>query len=337
MLTLLRLPEQQNRDAVMIIHMGGMYGDKDTTLDRFRANYAKLSPSIKARLVLENDDVCWTVHDLLPLCEELNIPMVLDFHHHNILFDSDKIREGTKDIMHLYPRIKATWDSKKITQKMHYSESCPEAVTPRQRRKHSPRVMTLPPCPPDMDLMIEAKDKEQAVLTLMRNFRLPGWDTFNDIIPYEREDENKQAPKAPPKKKKQKQKKQPPQRKVKVGEGVYDYEDEALLVDEEVDEEPKLPPTPPDVPETEIGMGGPDNRVFWPVGMDEWLRPKKREVKKKTPAAAARDNLVEKEEDEEDEENSKGVMGANTKPKPKPKPKKRKKKAEAEDDNGGDD
>ncbi|KAI1733544.1 UV-endonuclease UvdE-domain-containing protein [Xylaria scruposa] len=261
MLSLLRLPEQQNKDAIMILHMGGVFGDKAATLDRFRAEYSKLSDGIKARLVLENDDVSWTVHDLLPICEELNIPMVLDYHHHNIMFDKDKIREGTKDIMELYPRIKATWDRKGITQKMHYSEPCPEAITGRQRRKHRPRVMMLPPCPDTMDLMIEAKDKEQAVFELMRTFRLPGWDTFNDVIPYERADENRPLPKTPKKKQ---------QRKKKVKD-----EDEA---EDNVVEEPK---PRPEVPQAELGMGGPENRVYWPIGMEEWLRPQKREVKRK--------------------------------------------------------
>ncbi|KAI0471501.1 UV-damage endonuclease [Xylariaceae sp. FL0804] len=278
MLTLLRLPEQQNKDAVMILHMGGIFGDKGATLDRFRANYAKLSDGIKARLVLENDDVCWTVHDLLPICEELNIPMVLDFHHHNILFDADKIREGTKDIMDLYPRIKATWDRKGITQKMHYSEQCSEAVTPKQRRKHRPRVMTLPPCADDMDLMIEAKDKEQAVFDLMRNYRLPGWDSFNDIVPYERGDDNRPLPKTP-----QKKKKQPRSKKKRASDGGEDdnndNNDKPDGVQEEEEEEQQQ--LKAEVAEADLGMGGPDNRVYWPVGMEEWLRPKKREVKKK--------------------------------------------------------
>lgn len=277
MLSLLRLPQQQNKDAVMIIHMGGVFGDKAATLDRFRANYSKLSEGIMARLVLENDDVSWTVHDLLPICEELNIPFVLDFHHHNIMFDENMTREGTKDIMELYPRIKATWDRKGITQKMHYSEPCPEAVTPRQRRKHRPRVLTLPPCPDTMDLMIEAKDKEQAVLELMRTFRLPGWDTFNDVIPYEREDENRPVPKIPKKKPRKKR-------------GKKDDEAEGVVVD---DEPPKLRPT---VPEAELGMGGPDNRVYWPVGMEEWLRPRKREAK------IRKKRKLDDEDDEEGEE-----------------------------------
>ncbi|KAI1435966.1 UV-endonuclease UvdE [Xylaria sp. CBS 124048] len=259
LLSLLRLPEQQDKDAVMIVHMGGVFGDKEATLDRFRENYSKLPDKIKSRLVLENDDVSWTVHDLLPICEELNIPLVLDYHHHNIMFDENMVREGTKDIIDLYPRIKATWDRKGITQKMHYSEPCPEAVTPRQRRKHRPRVTTLPPCPDAMDLMIEAKDKEQAVFDLMRTYRLPGWDKFNDVIPYEREDENRPLPKTP---KPKKRKKGP-----KKGEETEDKAEEVKI--------------PPEIPEAELGMGGPNNRVYWPVGMEDWLRPKKREAKGK--------------------------------------------------------
>lgn len=276
MLSLLQLPPQEDRDAVMILHMGGTFGDKAATLDRFRENYAKLSSSIKQRLVLENDDVSWTVHDLLPVCEELNIPLCLDFHHHNIMFDPRQIREGTKDIMDLYPRIKATWDRKQIRQKMHYSEPTPQAITGRQRRKHNPRPATLPPCPDDMDLMIEAKDKEQAVFELMRTFRLPKWDSFNNIVPYEREDDNKPAPRKAKKKKTKKQ----------IATEIEEFGRE---LSEEEEEVKSL------VPEEEIGMGGRENRVYWPVGMEEWLRPKKREVKKKGDSLATNGNQAEDE------------------------------------------
>ncbi|KAH8665902.1 UV-endonuclease UvdE-domain-containing protein [Tricladium varicosporioides] len=262
MLSLLKLPEQENRDAVMILHMGGTFGDKAATLDRFRENYKRLSPSIKNRLVLENDDVSWSVHDLLPVCEELNIPLCLDFHHHNIIFDANQVREGTLDIMNLYPPIRATWERKNIRQKMHYSESCPEAITSRQRRKHNPCPITLPPCPNDMDLMIEAKDKEQACFELMRTLKLPGWDTFNNIIPYERDDDNRPLPKKAKKKKTKKQ----------IASEIGEFGKEVSEEEEAVKEL---------VPESEVGMGGKENRVYWPVGMEEWLRPKKREVKGK--------------------------------------------------------
>ncbi|KAF4970854.1 hypothetical protein FSARC_2220 [Fusarium sarcochroum] len=280
MLTLLKLPEQMNRDAVMILHMGGTYGDKNATLDRFRENYAKLSDSVKRRLVLENDDVAWSVHDLLPICEELNIPLVLDYHHHNIIFDPC-IREGSEDIIGLYDRIKATWSKKGITQKMHYSEQTAPAVTPRDRRKHSPRVKTLPPCAPDMDLMIEAKDKEQAVFELMRTFKLPGWNTFNDIVPHERQDESRKAIK----KKAKKGKKKP--------NGVNGVNGE---VEDDIEVPEKI------VSSEDFGMGGPQDRVYWPEGMEEWLRPKKREVKKAKEGKENKEGTkVVKEEDEDEE------------------------------------
>jgi UV DNA damage endonuclease len=134
-----------------------------------------------------------------------------------------------------------------------------------------------------MDLMIEAKDKEQAVFELMRNFKLPGYDSFNDILPYTRNDDNKAALAAINKKK-------------------HDADEpEPVLIDED-----------------EVGMGGPEGRVYWPPGMEEWLRPKKREVKKKEPdtkskeqikkeateAYEARKRAIKEEEDESDEHES---------------------------------
>ena len=270
MLSLLKLPPQQDRDAVMILHLGGAFGDKPAAIERFKDNYSKLSQNVKNRLVLENDDVVWSVHEILPLCQELNIPMVLDFHHHNILFDSTQIREGTKDIVELFPAILETWSRKGITPKMHYSEPCPEAVTARSRRKHSPRVMTLPPCPDTMDLMIEAKDKEQAVFELMRTFKLPGFDLFNDVIPHVRQDENKPWKPKPKKAAKKGKKKKA---------------DELEELDAKLEEEEEKPP--PVIPEEEVGMGGPERRVYWPPGMEEWLRPAKRIVKKKEDAGGA--------------------------------------------------
>ncbi len=268
MLSLLKLPPQQDRDAVMILHLGGVFGDKAATLDRFRENYKSLPQGVKDRLVLENDDVSWSVHDLLPLCEELNIPMVLDYHHHNIIFDADKVREGTRDIMTLYDRIAATWKRKGITQKMHYSEPTPAAITGRQRRKHSPRVATLPPCPPDMDLMIEAKDKEQAVFELMRTFKLPGFDTFNDMIPHVRKDDNKpiRVPKTKSPKKQAK--------KTKTANDELEEAEGAITEKPESTEQGVIL-------DDDVGMGGPEGRVYWPPGMEEWLRPVKRVVSKK--------------------------------------------------------
>jgi UV DNA damage endonuclease len=108
-------------------------------------------------------------------------------------------------MMDLYERIQATWARRGIIQKMHCSEAMPRAIAARQRRRHSPRVATLQPCPPDIDLIIEAKDKELVVFELMRTFKLPSFDALNDNLPYPRTDESKAW--NPPKKKTQKKRK----------------------------------------------------------------------------------------------------------------------------------
>lgn len=274
MLSLLKLPPQQDRDAVMILHMGGTFneaGGKAATLDRFRKNYANLSESVKRRLVLENDDVAWSVHDLLPICEELNIPLVLDYHHHNIVFDATQCREGTYDISQpeISARITGTWERKGIKQKMHYSEPCAGTVTPRDRRKHSARVATLPPCPPDMDLMIEAKDKEQAVFDLMRRFKLPGHERIADVVAFEREDQDRPAPPV------KKPKKAPRKRMTKE-----DAENVIEASEKGADEE-EVAGGGLTVTSDDFGMGGPLGRVYWPIGFEEWLSPKKKEKKLK--------------------------------------------------------
>ena len=60
--------------------MGGIYDDKPGTLERFKQNYTtKLSDTVKRRLVLENDELCYNVDDLLPVCTELEIPIIFDY------------------------------------------------------------------------------------------------------------------------------------------------------------------------------------------------------------------------------------------------------------------
>lgn len=62
----------------MFISQQGMYGDKPATLERFKNNYrTKLNDNIKQRMVLENDEVCYSADDLLPVCEEVGIPLVV--------------------------------------------------------------------------------------------------------------------------------------------------------------------------------------------------------------------------------------------------------------------
>lgn len=152
-----------SKDSVMIIHGGGTFGDRAATLDRMRETYTtRLTQNIKDRLVLENDEMSWSAEELLPLYKELDIPMVFDFHH-------DLLRPSARPPSELLPEIQAIWAKKGMTPKYHLSEPRPGSTNLRERRAHSDRCGVLPPdLPADAYLMIEAKDKEQAVLELHR-------------------------------------------------------------------------------------------------------------------------------------------------------------------------
>lgn len=66
------------------IHVGGVYGDKEGTLERFAVGFRKLSPRLQARLTVENDDLAnsFSVADLMKLHEKIKMPIVFDFHHY---------------------------------------------------------------------------------------------------------------------------------------------------------------------------------------------------------------------------------------------------------------
>ena len=83
---------------VINVHAGGSYGNKPESLERLARNFHLLSERVRLRLTLENDDVSYTPSDLLPVCEELDIPFVYDIHHHRCLPDTMSEQEVTGSV-----------------------------------------------------------------------------------------------------------------------------------------------------------------------------------------------------------------------------------------------
>lgn len=55
--------------------------DRPATLERIKDTIQnRLAANVRARLVLENDEMAYSAEELLPVCEELDVPLVLDFH-----------------------------------------------------------------------------------------------------------------------------------------------------------------------------------------------------------------------------------------------------------------
>ena len=145
-------------DSVIVVHGGSK---QPCAMDRFKKNFYRLSVSSQMRLVLENCELSYKVEELLPVCHQLNIPLVLDYHHFNL--------NNEIELEFLMKFILKTWTRRGLRPKFHLSESdecCGDSIT--SRRKHSKIVYNLPELIPDgIDIMIEAKSKEKSIPILL--------------------------------------------------------------------------------------------------------------------------------------------------------------------------
>jgi UV DNA damage endonuclease len=69
-------------EAVVVLHVGGVYGDRAAARERFARNFERLSPVAQRRLGLENDDGRFDVQDVLWLHQRIGVRAILDAHHH---------------------------------------------------------------------------------------------------------------------------------------------------------------------------------------------------------------------------------------------------------------
>ena len=148
---------------VINIHAGGVYGDKGAALLRFSQVFPRLPERVRNRLTLENDDISYTVRDLLPVCGQLLIPLVYDVHHHRCNPDGLSVEEATR-------LAAVTWERNGREQYCHISS--PKAGWAGANPKpHADYIdpADFPECwrGREMTVDVEAKAKELAVGRLM--------------------------------------------------------------------------------------------------------------------------------------------------------------------------
>ena len=147
------------------IHCNGVYGDKQSAMDRFCKNFERLPESVQSRLTVENDDKAsmYSVKDLMYLHERIGIPIVFDCHHHKFCTGGLSEQEALELAI-------STWPDD-ITPVVHYSESrskeqLDESIKPQA---HSDLIKELPNTyGNNVDIMVEAKHKELAIEGFMK-------------------------------------------------------------------------------------------------------------------------------------------------------------------------
>ncbi len=146
--------------AKIILHIGGVYGDKDSAIKRFKKNYKKLPDNIKGRLVIENDDRSYRIEEVLEIGVSMGIPVVFDNLHHHI-------NGGDGNDLLWIEEAGRTWKEEDGPQKIHYSQQNPE----KNPGAHSETIdvgelmeYTQKNIHHNLDIMLEVKDKNLSAI-----------------------------------------------------------------------------------------------------------------------------------------------------------------------------
>ena len=177
-------------EAVVVTHVGGVYGDRDSGIARFISRYKDLPDATKRRLVVENDDVSYPITDALHIHEKTGCPVVFDNLHHFCLNPAGMpMRAALQAALQTWPA--------NVTPKIHYSSPSTDfeenivkekGESGRDRsvtKLHAPRLKAHADFISPMeftlfwenvcadavrpfDIMLEAKAKDVALLRLRR-------------------------------------------------------------------------------------------------------------------------------------------------------------------------
>lgn len=147
----------------VVIHGGGIYGDRENATRRLIDAVQRLSPAIRNRLVLENDERLFSLEEILGAAEESGVPVVFDLHHH-------QINPGKGDLNEMLTRVGKTWNG---VPKIHMSSQKPNSrVGAHDDLLHAEDLEAMVQAIPfETDIMVEAKGKEVAALAAWRWLR----------------------------------------------------------------------------------------------------------------------------------------------------------------------
>ena len=157
--------------ARIVVHIGGLYaGSESAAMDRFCAVASELPQTVRRRLVVENDDRLFDAEEVLSAARRLGIPVVFDWLHHN----ANPCRAPLSEVL---PAIFETWKPEDGRPKLHLSsqaaDSAPGAHARYVRAADALAMFAVCPDAP-FDCMLEAKEKDRALLKLRRELRRSG-------------------------------------------------------------------------------------------------------------------------------------------------------------------
>ena len=147
-------------EAVMVIHVGGVYDDRELSRERWVRTWETLPEHVQRRMVLENDDIRFDAADVLWIHDRTGVKCVFDYQHHWCL------NLTGLDMVEALRRFLKTWPEG-VRPKIHFSSPRTELrevvrqIRPAKgeaakRRKPNPDEITRAP--------VKAKARKKTVL-----------------------------------------------------------------------------------------------------------------------------------------------------------------------------
>lgn len=106
-----------DRKSKLVLHIGGVYGDKDKAIHTFIENYKIMPLHLKDRLIIENDERNYNIKEVLSIADETGAPVVFDNLHHSINSPEIYLTEAEWIL-----KCGTTWKVVDGKQKIHYSQ-----------------------------------------------------------------------------------------------------------------------------------------------------------------------------------------------------------------------
>ena len=169
-------------EAVVVIHVGGAYGDRASGNARWVKTWRTLPEPVRRRLVLEHDDLRFSASDTLWIHEHTGVRLVFD-HQHFWCLNPDRL-----DLRQTLVRMLGTWPNG-VRPKVHFSSPRTELRELKRRDPKTRKVTTVKLAPTwtghadfchpfefitfmrlanelEFDVMLEAKAKDLALIRL---------------------------------------------------------------------------------------------------------------------------------------------------------------------------